>query len=372
MKEDAVPDSKWFQRAKNSGELLVGKDTVRIENGDAIDYSMDGDVYHESYHISHTGEILSGKNLTEIENRDAINHAANISGGDSKSYHRQQRYGKVQEKGYEKYEQYKKQNTRSSKRERASASLQFNSKRKEDPSIQQNRPVSETPGYGFFMKENDCLDITFDSIESYACNERTGEIFPAGARPPSPIVLYKLQQALDDTTLTLNTTNSDLGLSQSNDECCFFPGQAEIYDLEQNEEFKSDAHSSRINRENSLLDVGSGGNSGEHNISTTSLERNKQDHLEQLRQSKRSIEEKRLGQTIVIPRSSLYKSEEEHIEEPKSCRPIRELQVGSSVTNIQAEKYYCRRKFALIATIFGISIGIGIMAMALFWPARIL
>jgi len=376
MKEDVVRKPKWFQRANNSGGVVVGKDAVRIENGDAIDYSMDDDVYNESYHVSHTGEILGGKNLTEIENRDVINRAANISGGDSKSYHRQQRYGKVQEKEYEKYEQYKKQNTRSSKRER-SASSQSNSKRKEESGIQQNHPVSQTPGYGL-MRENDCLDITFDSMENYACNEKTGEIFPAGARPPSPIVSYKVHQALDETILTLNTTDSDLRISQTKDECgydewCVFPGQAKNYDLEQNEEPKSDAHSIRINRENSLLDVGLGRKPGEHNISTAPLERNKQDRLEQLRQSKRSIEGKRIqSQTIVISRSSLYEREEECVEVSSPRRSIRGLDVGSSVTDKQAKKYHCRRKFALIATVFGISIGIGIMAMALFWPDRML
>jgi hypothetical protein len=379
MKEDVVRKPKWFQRAKNAGGVEGGKDAVRIENGDAIVYLMDGDsdAYHESYHVSRTGKISGEKKLTEIENRDAINHAANISGGDSKSYYRQQRYGKVQEKEYEKYEQYKKQNTGSSKRERASASSQSNSKRKEDSIVQQNDPVSGTPGYGL-MRESDCLDITFDSMESYACNEKTGEIFPVGARPPSPIVSYKVHQALDETTLTLNTTDSDLGISQSKDECgydewCVFPGQAENYDLEQNEEPKPDAHSIRINRENSLLDVGLGGNPEEHDIFTAPLERNKQDRLEQLRQSKRSIEAKRIqSQTIVIPRSSLYEREEAHVEVSSPPRSIRRLGAGSAVTEKQAKKYYCCRKFALIATVFFISIGIGIMAMALFWPGKML
>jgi len=153
----------------------------------------------------------------------------------------------------------------------------------------------------------------------------------------------------------------------------FFRVKQKNYDLEQNEEPKSDAHSIRINRENSLLDVGLGGNSGEHKISTAPLERNKQDRLEQLRQSKRSIEGKRIqSQTIVISRSSLYEREEEYVEVSLPRRSIRGLDVGSSVTDKQAKKYHCRRKFALIATVFGISIGIGIMAMALFWPDRML
>ena len=112
--------------------------------------------------------------------------------------------------------------------------------------------------------------------------------------------------------------------------------------------------------------------------SSTSSEKNKQDRLEQLRQNKRATEKERLSlrqsQTIVIPRSSLYGSEEEKedIEEEKSCRSNNKLQLGSSISTKQTEQFYFRQKVALIATVFLISVGLIIMALALFWPSRIL
>jgi len=477
MKAGMVPKRKWFQHATNSGEILVGKDVVIIENGDGIDHSMNDDGNHESYHLSRRVEFLSGKDSEEVESIDDF---------DSKKYHHGQNYGKVQEEGYENCEQYKKQKSRSSRRDRVSVSSQLNSKRRQDSNhrIQKNHTVSETSGFGFLMKEDDCIDTTFDSIESYACKERTSEIFPAGARPPSPIVLYKQQQILDNSSekhdinvsknektgknvyllennaasndgyefeqvsnssnsgldynistgycssgissggfgfiagkigelllsrenqplnkitdeldsdhlkngitttankslsITLNTTDSDLGLSQSNDETSFVSDQAAISDLQQKEQLKSDVFSSRINRENSLRDVELAGNSEEHSFSTSPLEKNNQDRLEQLRQSKRAIEQERLrlsqnqSQTIVLPRSSLYYcSEEENIEETKSCTSIIKLQSGSSVTTKQSDLFYFHRKVSLTATISLISIGILILAIALFWPAKIL
>lgn len=480
MKSVVVPKPKWFKRATKPGEILVGKDVVRIGNGCAIDYSMNNDDNHGSYRISHTGEILNGKSLINIENGDVIDHATNNNGGDSNSYRHQQGYGILQEEGYDQFEVYKERQIHSSKRKREteSSKLHFNSHQRRD-SISENKKndhVSEKAGFGFLMRENDCLDTTFNSIEKYTCKETTSERLSARTRSYSPTVPYIQKRVLNDGskicdknisdeeksgkntdvyeemagsndefghtndssnsvvdhTSTIgycssrndgfrfiagkigelllpkenhssseiqnesgndylknhatnnasktfsterNSTDMDSELSQRNDKSTFTLNQTAIHDFDQTEQIKSDAFSSRMNRENSILDVEPADNSGEQNVSTAPLEKVKPDRLEQLRRNKRNIEQERISQnqsqTIVIPRSSLYRSEED-IEEPKSYRSRRKLEVGSSVTTKQAKNIYLLRKLALIATIFLISVGTVILAVALFWPARIL
>jgi len=469
MKLTMAPRSKWIDPVTHPGELLIGNNVVKIENGDAIDHSMNDDDDPENY------------------------------------YHRQG-YGKLQEGGYEQYEQYQQKprpnKTISGGRESLSAPSQLNIKRREESARftkQNNHSVSTRTSSVFMMNEGDCLDTTFDTMESYACKDRIGDIFPAGTRPPSPIFAYnKHEQQLydgfescdievsndeevgknihviesstanndsdifeqisnasnnsqdedfstqrrsrsrsgggfgymagkvggmllrrdnrsfskisvesgedpetaNDPTITanksisttLNTSDSDTMLSRSNIESTLYPDQAMAHDsqhqsqdqssqrpLQEQQQQKFNSFSSRINRENSLIDVESEGCSGEDVVSTSpSSEKNKQDRLEQLRQNKRATEKERLSlrqsQTIVIPRSSLYGSEEEKedIEEEKSCRSNNKLQLGSSISTKQTEQFYFRQKVALIATVFLISVGLIIMALALFWPSRIL
>mmetsp|Transcript_15772 Transcript_15772/g.36517 ORF Transcript_15772/g.36517 Transcript_15772/m.36517 type:complete len:445 (+) Transcript_15772:226-1560(+) len=165
---------------------------------------------------------------------------------------------------------------------------------------------------------------------------------------------------------TLNTSNSERAQMQYN-EANKLPDKPENFKTEE-KELEFDTSPNRMNHEKSLIYVQSTGNC---------RERENRDRLERLRQSKRAIEKERLGQshgqTIVIPRSSLYnKGGEENVEGLKPRRPTKNFQVGSTVTSKQSEKYYFRRKLAFMATMLLISIGLMIVATALFWPTRIL
>ena len=464
MTANVVPKPKWFRRAQSPGGIVVGKDVVQIGYGDPLDRSMNYDDSRGSYHVSQTGEIMSGDNLVKTENWDVVNHSANHAAGEN--YHYRQSYGRLREEGDEQFKYLKKQKT----------------KRMADSSrrIQKTRPVPESPGFSFIMKENDCLDSTFDGIESYGCEDGTGEIFSAGAPPLSPIISHEVQNTLDGRFLScdanisteeevsieakdcLDTTFDSIesyGCKESTGEILpasanplspkvsrelqqtldgnflscgsnefeetssssnvipigycsdnipgsgfgFMAGKivdrllgrenqplntisddpkndvtntanrslnttqntvnSDNIDLERNEELNSDANAIRINRENSILDI----------------ESSSQSRLEGLKQNKRAIEKERLAfrntqtiaQTFVIPRDSLYENEEENIEEDID-NPISKLEVGSPVSNKQTENYHIRRKLAFIATFILISIGIVVLVVALFWPARLL
>jgi len=399
--------NKWFRRGNNAGDIKVGKESVRISYVDAVHQSMNDDDNNGSYHISHTGEISSRNKLT---NMNSIDHSPN-------------------------------------------------------PMDSANSGVEQTsvrvrPGFGLLRPQKDCLDTAFDGIESFACQEKTGEIFPFGDRPPSPTELFRQQKIFNESfgandistvekdteknlcisekkdagndsctfeqasntstsgldnnistaccsngtsndsfgfisrmlggmlprrgddnemdisntsaSSTLNTTDPDAALGQSEDESRLFPVQSPIHYLKRKKEIDSDPY--RIERENSLLDIESAGRARKLGSSQATMEKKNKDRLEELRQSKRSLEEERLrqsqGKTIVIPRSSLYETKEENIEIPKPCTSTTKLRVGGSVTNKVEEKYYFCRRLSLTGIILLIAIGILLLAFAIFWPTR--
>jgi len=263
---------------------------------------------------------------------------------------------------------------------------------------------NKTVGSDRNQNQFDCLDATFDKMEGYACTERTGEIFPTIERPPSPILRYdvydKKAQSSGMEQFEQISNSSDYDASGG---CCandrgvgfiagaiggLLVGRGDQPESSTDDPPKGDVATTadnslsttltapdsdsrlsqniHINRQNSLLDVESPGE----------IEKNKEDRMEQLRQNKRAIEKERLNlsqnqnQKIVIPRSSLYGSEEEDIEDPKSHASNSKLQVGSSVSKKQADRFYFRKRIALIGTIFLISIGVIVAAAALFWPDK--
>lgn len=389
MKAAVIPKPKRFRRAKKLGEILVGEDVVAIENGEAIDHSINNDRNHESYHISHTGDISSRKHLVNIRSGDRIHHAANKSGDDSKSIFHPQRYATLKEDEYDQCEQYKRHKTRPSKWETASVPSQLNPNQTGMKSIVHE---STYDAYAFEQISNPSNSGLGCNISTINCSSsrpsdafgfiagKIGELllrregqpldkmlYESGSDYPQNSIINTVNKALPTT---LNIAESDLGFSQSDDKSSSVPDQeATNFGSEQKEQLQSVAFPTRMNRENSLLDIESAGKSEEHSFSTSPSGEDKQDRLEQLRQSKRAIEKGKLGlsrsQTIAIPRSSLYGSKEENIED------FRKLQVGSSITNKQEKNIYFRRKLALTATIILISIGVVFLAMALFWPAKI-
>jgi len=477
---------------------LIGKNVVKIHNGDAIDHSMNNDRpgdsgrHHNHHPISQQVELTIGRKDEKIRNGVFTNYSINdyTYEQNAKSYDCRRGCGNQREG------EYKNTTPRQKlwgwgKRERASAVAAAapppsNKERSGigDCHAISNFLVSRVSSSRFMMKQDDCLDTTFDSIESYACNDKTGEIYPVGGRrPSSPIFLYEQQQPLDERfgrseievsnddrpgkqiqVIENNKANDDsdgleeicnasittedgnkfsktdraidrpgLGVGFMNEkrgdshlrrgsrlfdklsgESCEDPetsnnlasnannslfttfdasdsdaqnncesrihlDKAEPHHSQQRSTF-DDSFPSRINRENSLLDVESGGGAGKCKISTSPSLKNKKDRLEQLRQNKRDIETRvsltsqNDRQTIVIPRSSVYcseaKEEEVCAEESKCYKPISKLQVSASVSKEQEKEFYLRQRIFLTATISLVSVGLLMVAMALFWPAR--
>ncbi len=426
MTADAAPKSRWFRRHRSPGGLIVGNDVVNIAYGDPVDETMnDNDaINYRSYHVSPTGQIISGDNLVKTENWDAANNTAmNAQGKNSQSY------GKLREEGDEHFDQLKKQKN-----------------------VGPYYP--DTSGFTFVMKEKDCLDVTFDGIEGYGCQEGAGDVFPSGVVPPlSSEASYELQKTLDgrlmscdanlgmeekvesdilaDDTISYGCSDTSAGeifpdgvshLSPTTKEelqktldgefltcgatemqetrsssdplptgCCTNnkPGEGFGFmasvivgrllgqekgspnvtsddpsdnGVNEDRDLNADLYARRINRENSIIDV-------------ESFEESRQNRLEQLRRNKRAIEERqRLGygknQTIVIPRNDLYDTKGESDVSEFVEIPISELQVGAPVTEKQTKKFFLRRKLLFIGTLLLISIGVAVLAVALFLPTR--
>jgi hypothetical protein len=397
MDADEVPRPHWLQCGKDSGDSSVGRDMLKIENGEAVDHSMNDDGNNESYHIYHTGEIRSGKNTKRME-----------------------RYG--EQGDYKQFKQYKKQTTNFSNQERVSSSSRLNPSSSRN--VHQNRSTIETPGYGIVVQEDDCLDRTFDNIEGFACNQRTSDV--VRERPPSPIMLcgtsdnvsakteipgYGTVKQEDDClditfdniegiachrktsdvvrerppspivlcgtsdNVSANTETPGYGTVKQEDDCLdvTFDNIEGIACHRKTSDVVRERPPSPIEICGYKLSSDDGITESTTNETTDSELSTRQDRLEQLRQYKRAIEKERLNQnqTIVIPRNYLYETEED-LEDPKFCRVIRKGEVGSSVTDKEVKKYHCCRKLALTVTILLITFGIVVLAMALFWPSKIL
>ena len=189
--DKATPDAKWFRRSQSPGGLGVGEDVVRVRYGSPIDPSMNNDGGLGSYRVSQTGEIISGDQMVKIENWDAVNESGNAIGG--YNYHNRMGYGTLREEGDEQIRRLQKTSNLKSKR----------------------TTDSETPKFDFVMREKDCLDATFDGVESYGCKDATGEIFPAGAPPLSPEAAQELQNTLDGDFLSCDAANVSIEESDS-------------------------------------------------------------------------------------------------------------------------------------------------------------
>lgn len=279
-----------------------------------------------------------------------------------------------------------------------------------------NVMVEEDDNDTLSAEGKDCLDRTCDGAERYGCGNRTGEIYTAGAGPLPQNVSRELQQTLDGRFLscganeyeqssissneiprgfcadngsvpgfgvmagkivdqllgrentTPNKISGDLKNSTpktSNRSSCNTPDTAatsEDYDLEQNEQLSSDSYDLGIARENSILDV--------DGVSPS--------RLEQLRQNKRAIEKERqerrvvntVAQTIIIPRDTLYESDDEDLE--YAGDRISKMKVGSTVTKKQTKKHNICQNAALAVTILLLSVGAVVVFAGIFWPSRLL
>jgi len=342
----------------------------------------------------------------------------------------------------------KRQTSRGGKQERASSLSLLKRERKNilESLATTNLCSSAASRAGLLTNERDCLDNTFDGVERFACKEATGELFPAGTRPPSPIYFLEhrprqeksskgpdVEGAHDDgqgkiirviendgendesnslegrcnkfpkrgrsrdvkfggegdeseipddaalaenksLSTTLDTSDTETRESESYCEHHLCLGQAMPCNLHQQSTI--DLCTNPINSGSSLSDL----EAGERIISISPSLQSTRDRLEQLRQNKRDIETRvsRNRQTIVIPRSSVYPNEDmetasvKNTEQPKGSVPIRKLGVGSSVSTGQQKKFDRRKMIALVVTTLLILVGLLILTMGLFWPAKLL
>jgi hypothetical protein len=125
------PKRKSLQYVE-AGDILIGDSVVKIKNGDAIDYSMN---------VDHNDE-----NNERNYNRDGN--------------------GKLHDEGYEQQQQRQKIIS------------------KESHHIKKQN-LSSCPDF-MINNEEDLLDKTFDSMESFACQERSN-IYPSNVIPSSPV-----------------------------------------------------------------------------------------------------------------------------------------------------------------------------------------
>jgi len=405
---------------------VVDNDRVKVVYGDPVDQSINHD---DSYgrRFSPAGEIISGDNLVKTENWDAANRNRNLNrsaiDADGNNYHNRQSYGKLREEGDDHFEQLKKQKnsyypapefTFIMKEEKDCIDTAFDNI--ESYGCKDSAgdifpagvpPLSSEASYElqqaldgrllscdanghmeekmdeYDVLEKNSFDKAFDGIESYGCQDTAGEVFPAGASHLSSKDTEQLQQTLDGKFLSCGANEYEQTSSSSDPiptGCCADnkagPGygimagvivnrllgrENESSNQTTDDPVGNDLEALHINRENSILDV-------------ESLEERRQNRLEQLRQSKRAIEEKHsLGfgknHTIVIPRDALYESRDENNVDVSEIT-VSKLQVGTPVTDKQTTNYFLRRKLVFIGTLMLISIGVVIFAVALFWPAR--
>jgi hypothetical protein len=425
MKIIRGPKRKSFQTETGDGEILIGDSVVKIENGNAINYSRNVD-----------------------HNDDNNERKYNLEGNSKidEEYEQQQQRQKILPKGS--HHNVKEQNLSSCQ--------------------------------DFMMNnEEDLLDKTFDSMESFACQERSN-IYPSNVSSPSPVFSCRkllpvenngvvegydievlssyinqqegnnnnniqvieseasydpeLEQQrsdkaknIDDGTIskrkggdifgfmsgkfadillrqnyrsfsklseevesvenppivTNDSVINELILANGHDDSERMVSDQDIMVAQlpvsqqqqgQDHDHEMDAVdfiSSRLNRENTLLDI-EGGSSKEDSTSSNKLNEN-QDRLEKLRQQKRAIENKQLSaaarsssQIIVI----IPKKEKETAAETESYTSTNKLQIGSSLSTKQIEEFHFRKRVYLTVTIFLISIGTIILAMGIFWPTK--
>jgi hypothetical protein len=421
MKIIRGPKRKSFQ--SGDGEILTGDSVVKIENGKAINYSM---------------------NVDHNDDNNERNYNREGNGKMDEEYKQQQQRQKILLEGS--YHNIKKQN------------------------------VSSCPDF-MMNNEEDLLDKTFDSMESFACQERSN-IYPSDVSSPSPVFSckkllpvgnngvvegYGIEVLSSSINQQEGNNNNNIQVIESEASYCpeleqqrsnkpknigdgtistrkggdvfgFMSGKFADILLRQNnrsfsklsEEVESvenppittndsainvvilaDGHdnserivsdqdimvaqlpvsqqqqhqdqemdavdfiSNRINRENSLLDI-EVGSSKEDSTSSSKLNEN-QNRVEKLRQQKRAIENKQLSaavrsnsQTIVM----IPKKEEEIAAETESYTSTNKLQIGSSLSTKQIEEFHFRKGVYLTGTIFLISIGTIILAMGIFWPTK--
>ena len=428
MKIIRGPKRKSFQFESGDEEIRIGDSVVQIENGNAIDYSMN---------VDHNDD----NNNERKYNREG-------NGKMDEEYEQQQQRQKILPKG-------------------------------SHHNIEKKNP-SSCPDF-MMNNEEDLLDKTFDSIESFACQERSN-IYPCNVSSPSPVFSCRkllpvenngvvegydievlssyinqqegnnnnniqvieseasydpeLEQQrsnkpknIDDGTISkkkggdifgfMSGKFADILLRQNNRSFSKLSEEAEsvenppittndstinkliladgqdnlewtvsdqdimvaqlpVSQQQQDQDQEMDAVdfiSNRINRGNSLLDIEGGSSkeaSKEDSTSSNHLNEN-QDRLKELRQQKRAIENKQFSsaarsnsQTIIM----IPKEEEEIAAETESYTSTNKLQIGSSLSTKQIEEFHLRRRVYLIVTLFLTSIGMIILAMGIFWPTK--
>eukprot|EP00536_Pseudo-nitzschia_multiseries_P009628 jgi/Psemu1/23740/gm1.23740_g len=462
MRVNLFPKPKWFQPSESSGELFVGKNIISIHDGDAIDSALNNDgrdSFERRYPAIGEHVALSGKK--EGLNPQSNKHDDNDPG----SYDNHLDYRKQQK---ENSTNRPRQKPGLENREKTSTLSILNKERRDisDRLAKTNFCISAASRAGLMTNERDCLDDTFDSIEYFACKERTGEIFSASTRSHSPIYFFEQQQLLGEIVEDSNVEGSHddqqgkiiriIGNDAKRYESGSLDGRSNVskkgdedqfpkYDRSRDrtdagfrvpvmnrkdgggdesdipydptltaaksvsttlDTYDSETRASETNCEpHACLDqvmpcyshqtstvdsftypINSGSSpldleSGERIVSISQPLQSKRDRLEQLRQNKRDIETRvnlnqSIRQTIVIPRSSVYRIEEieeagiQNTEQSKSSTPVSKLQVGSSVSRGQQKEFNCRKRMFLVATVSLISVGLLTVAMALFWPAR--